>query len=70
MWNLITLCRQCDPLRPSQVKETLVRDPMPGEAFQEIACNFAKVADRHYLIVVDRFLGYPFCCPINGYPHG
>ena len=66
--NLTSSCRQCDSLRPSQVKETLLRDPMPTEAFQELACDFGEVAGRHFLIVVDRYSGYPFCLPVAGYP--
>lgn len=65
---LTTSCRQCDPLCPSQVKEALIGDPMPDEAFQEIACDFAEVAGRHHLVVVDRFSGYPLCYPVSGYP--
>lgn len=41
---------------------------MPTEAFQELACDFAEVAGRHHLIVVDRLSGYPFCLPVTGYP--
>lgn len=66
--NLTASCRQCDPLRPSLAKETLQRDPMPFEAFQELACDFAVVTAKHFLVVVDRFSGYPFCLPVAGYP--
>lgn len=66
--NLTSSCQQCALLRPPLPREPLQRDPMPSEAFQELACDFAEVAAKHFLVVVDRYSGYPFCCPVAGYP--
>jgi hypothetical protein len=56
---LIDKCTECQALRPSQPKEPLVLTTA-SEAFQQVAMDLFECSGKHYLVMVDRYSGYPF----------
>jgi len=57
--SLIENCESCQRLRPSLCKEPLEWDRQPSNPFQEIGADFFECFGNHFLVMVDRYSGYP-----------
>ena len=53
--NVITACRKCQDMLPSNNKEPLIPKPKPERPFQEIAADLCSYAAQDYLILVDCY---------------
>ena len=56
--NLITSCEACQRLQPSQAAEPLQLTEA-NRAFEQVGVDLFEKAGQHYLVLVDRFSGYP-----------
>ena len=63
--NTIYSCPECQEKVPSQRKETLMTDPLPAYAFQEIASDLFSYAGKDYMVLVDRLSGWPSVYSLN-----
>ena len=57
-------CRVCHENTPSQPSAPPQPLPQPDYPFQQIAADYFQVGGHHYLVIVDRFSGWPavqFC---------
>lgn len=52
-------CKQCMSNAPSQPKSPPVSPPSPAYPFQEICADYFSVKGKNYLVVVDRYSGWP-----------
>ena len=52
-------CWRCDSNAPSQPKEPPVLLPTVEYPFQEICSDYFSLEGRHYLVMVDRYSGWP-----------
>ena len=53
------VCRTCTIRAPSQSREPLVLSPVPDWPFQNICMDMFDVRGHLYLVVVDRYSGWP-----------
>ena len=58
-------CVQCQVHRPSQPPEPLQMQPVPDAPFMSVATDLFEHAGRHYILLVDRFSGYPLVAPLS-----
>ena len=52
-------CRRCDSNAPSQPKETPMPQPRVEYPFQQICSDYFTCEGRQYLVMVDRYSGWP-----------
>ena len=59
--QMIKECRQCMEFAPSQPREPLKQDMKDAEfPFEAVGMDMAHFAGNNYLIMVDRYSGFPF----------
>ena len=57
-------CRNCNEHMPSQPSTPPVNLPQPEYPFQQIVSDYFQEQGHHYLVIADRFSGWPtvlFC---------
>ena len=52
-------CKPCNEMAPSQPKEPLIQTTSPSYPFQLICMDYFSIGHYSYLVVVDRFTGWP-----------
>ena len=52
-------CRVCNETTPSQPSAPPLPLPQPDFPFQQIAADYFQAGGYHYLVIVDRFSGWP-----------
>ncbi len=57
--STVRACEACMRYSPSQAKEPLQRDPLPTRIFEEVAADLCEYKNEYYLVVVDRYSGWP-----------
>ena len=67
--STVEACQQCQYYRPSQGREPMEQDPPPTRVFQDIAADFCELEGKHYLVIVDRYSGYPLIHAFNRPPN-
>lgn len=58
--NLIDCCEPCQRLRPSQGAEPLQLYPPAAAPMTDVSIDLFEAKSGHYLVMVDRFSGFPF----------
>ena len=57
--NVVRACEPCQVLKPSQQQEPLQCDDHPTRPFESVSADFFNVAGKSFLVIVDRFSGWP-----------
>ena len=57
--NYRIICRDCQENAPSQTAEPIIQSPAPEWSFQQICMDYFFIGDHAYLVVVDRYSGWP-----------
>ena len=52
-------CEPCQILHPSQQQKPLLYDDNPIRLFESVSTNFFIVAEKAFLVIVDRLSGWP-----------
>ena len=58
--KMVDRCEACQLSRPSQAAEPLQPHPEATYPMHSLSMDLFEEAGKHYLLVVDRFSGYPF----------
>jgi len=58
--QMINKCEKCQMLRPSLPQEPLQMLPDSPEPFDDISMDLMQANQHQYLVVTDRYSGYPF----------
>ena len=58
--NISLTCKPCQEYKPSNPSEKYINHEIPSFPFQFVHTDFCQYENRHYLVVVDQFSGYPF----------
>ena len=58
--SMIEACAQCQMYRPSQAAEPLQMFPEAPAPMTHVSSDLFQVGAAHYLVLVDRYSGYPF----------
>jgi len=66
--STVEACEPCRYFRPSQQKEPMECDPPPTRVFQELAADFFKTHGKHFLVMADRFSGFPLAASFTQAP--
>lgn len=53
-------CEMCQVLRPSQPEDSMRTKSMPDRPMASVSADLFQLTDKHYLVLVDRFSGFPF----------
>ena len=61
-------CEACQRHLPSLPRETLKTDPVPKRVSEEMAADFGEWKGQHFLVVTDRFTGFPLVYPLSTAP--
>ena len=57
--NYRKACLTCEENAPSQPPEPIIMSPPPEWPFQQLCADYFDIDGHYYLIVVDRYSGYP-----------
>ena len=52
-------CRTCDYIAPAQAEEPAITAEPPVYPFQQVAVDYCQLDGATYLVVVDRYSGWP-----------
>jgi len=58
--EMIARCDSCQERRPSQPEEPLQLHPVPDKPMESVAADLYDCKGQKYLILVDRYSGFPF----------
>ena len=61
--NAAKLCESCTEVLPSHPPEPLIQHAPASRPFEQIHFDLAEVHNRHFLILVDQFSGWPDVVP-------
>jgi transposase InsO family protein len=53
-------CEACQEDRPSKASAPLAEPVVPSRPFEEVALDYFKYGGKFYLVMVDRYSGFPF----------
>ena len=59
-------CRECNAGAPSNAKEPLTASPEPEYPWQHTVMDYFELVSVHYLVIADRFTGWPEIFRQNG----
>lgn len=58
-------CSTCNELVPSHPREPLNPRPPASRPFEQVHADFAEVRNRHFLVIVDQYSGWPHVIPFG-----
>lgn len=67
--RMIEDCNLCQEFRPAQQQEPLVRKEIAERPFQEISVDLFEYGSVHFMVVVDRFSGWPIVVKFGALPN-
>ena len=57
--RMVARCQECRKMRPSQPMEPLVQNMNASRPFEEVSIDLGYLDGVHYLILMDRYSGWP-----------
>ena len=65
--RIVEACEACQQLRPSQVREPLMTEPLPSRVFEDVSADLFSHGGRQFLVYADRLSGWPI---VFAFPRG
>ncbi|QQP54221.1 Uncharacterized protein FKW44_006983 [Caligus rogercresseyi] len=66
--QMVQSCDQCQRFSSQQQKEPLLSDRLTSRPFENISADLFEYAAKHFLVVVDRYSGWPMVFPHKSSP--